>query len=100
MINSFVAQQQNFSNICAVQKQPVNSASEYNDLRSKLDKVMVKINSTKLQHQEDSKNPTPYKPKGNTKKDSWTEGYDKYGYPIIYYHTHGISCNLTHDSMK
>ena len=61
---------------------------------------MEKINSTKLQHQEESENPIPYKPKGTTKKEISTEGYDKNGYPIIYFHTHGIIRNRTHGSMN
>ena len=75
-------------NIQAVQEQPLNRASKYKDLRSKVDELMKKTNSTKLQHQEDSEKPTPPKPKGTTKKDIRTEGFDKDGYPIIYYHTH------------
>ena len=61
---------------------------------------MATINSTKLQHQEESENPTPYKPKGTIKKDSCTEGYDNYEYPIIYCHTHGIIRKLTHRSIN
>ena len=76
--------------MCAAQEQPVNSASEYKDLRSK----------EKVQHQEGSGNPTPSKPKGTTKKDSRAEGYDKDGYPIIYCHTNGIIRNLTHSSIN
>ena len=66
-----------------VQEQPVNSASEYKDLRDKVDKLMEKINSTKVQHQEESGNPEASEPKGTTKKYSRTEGYDKYEYPTI-----------------
>ena len=76
----------------------VNSASEYKYLRSKVDELMAKIISTTIQNQEESENPTPSKPKGTTKKYSRAEGYYKDGYPIIYCHTHGISCNLTYDS--
>ena len=78
----------------------MNSASGYKDPRSKVDKLMAKIDRTKLQHQEESKNPTLSKPKGITKKDSCDEGYDEYGYPIIYCHTYGIICNLTHGIMN
>ena len=38
--------------------------------------------------------------KAITNKDSRTEWYDKYGYPIIYWHTCGIIRNLTHGSMN
>ena len=78
----------------------MNSASEYKDLRSKVDNLMAKINSTKLQHQEESENTTPSKPKRTTNKDSRCEGYDKDGHPIIYCHTHGISCNISHGIMN
>ena len=84
----------------AVQEQPVNSASECKDLRAKVDKLMAKINSTKLQNQEDSEEAIPSKPKVTTNKNSPADGYDKYGYPIIYYHTHGISRDLTHFNMN
>ena len=47
----------------AVQEQPVNISSEYKVLIAKVYKLMAKINSTKLQHQEESENPTPSKPK-------------------------------------
>ena len=60
---------------------------------------MEKINSTKVQHQEESGNPTSSKPKGTTKKNSRAEGYDNDVYPIKYCHTHGIRHNLTHGSM-
>ena len=83
-----------------VQEQPVNNASEYKDIKSKVDKLMSKINSKKVQDQEGSETPTPSKPKGTTKKYSRAQGYDNNGYPIIYCHTHGISCNLAHVSMN
>ena len=63
----------------AVQEQPVNSASKYKDLRSKVEKLMAKINSKEVQHQEESGKPTPYKPNKTTKKEIRAEGYDKYG---------------------
>ena len=62
--------------------------------------MMEIINSKKVQHQEESGNPTASKPKWTTKKYSSAEGYDKDGYPIIYCHTHGISRNLTHGRMN
>ena len=63
----------------AVKKQTVNSASEYKDLRSKVDELVAKTNSTKIQHQEESENITPSKPKVTTKKKSKYQGYDKDG---------------------
>ena len=60
---------------------------------------MEKINSTKLHHQEESGNPTPSKTKGTTKKPSWTELCDNYGYPIIYWQIYVIIHNLSHISM-
>ena len=50
LINTLAAQQHETANMRAVQVQPVNNASEYKDLRSKVDGMMSKINSTKLQH--------------------------------------------------
>ena len=50
--DAFAAQQQEIVKMGAVQEQPVNSTSEYKDLRLKLDELMAKINSTKLHHQE------------------------------------------------
>ena len=78
----------------------MNSTSEYMDLRSKVDELMSKINSTKVQQQEESGNTKPSKPKGTTYKESRDEVYDKYGYPIIYCHTHGIRRKPTHLSMN
>ena len=97
---AFLSQQQEIANICAAQEQLVNSAAEYKDLRAKVHELMAKINSTKVQHQEESGNPTPSKLKGTTNNSSCTEGYDRYGYPIIYSHTHGIIRNLAHSSMN
>ena len=54
LIGSFVLQQQYIANMCTVQEQPVNSASEYKDLGSKAGELMAKINSIKLQYQEES----------------------------------------------
>ena len=68
--NAFIGQQQEISNTRAVQEQPAKSASEYKDLRDKVDKLMTKTNSTIIQHQEYGENTTPSKPKGTTKKDS------------------------------
>ena len=62
-----------------VQEQPVNSASEYKDLRDKVDKLMEKINSTKVWHQEESGKTTASKLKVTTKKDSHSEDYDNDG---------------------
>ena len=56
----------------------MNSASEYKDIRAKVDELMKK-NSTKIHYKEESENPTPTKPKGTTKKYSRAEGYDKGG---------------------
>ena len=57
----------------------MNIASEYKDLRAKVDELMAKINITKLQHQEESENTTLSKPKVTNKKDSRAEIYDKDG---------------------
>ena len=78
----------------------MNSDSEYKYLRAKVDELMKKTNSTKVHNQKESGKPTPSKTKGTTKKDICAEVYDKYGYPIIYCHTHCISHNLTHGSMN
>ena len=83
-----------------IQEQSVNRASLYKVLRPKVDKPVAKINSTKLQHQEDSEKITPSKSKGTTKKDICAEEYNKYGYPIIYCHIHEIINNLIYFSMK
>ena len=57
----------------------MNSALEYKDLRAKVDELMAKINITKLQHQEESENPTLSKPKVTNKRESLAEIYDKDG---------------------
>ena len=77
----------------------MNSDSEYKYLRSKVDELMKKTNSTKVHNQKESGKPTPSKTKGTTKKPSWTEVCDKYGYPIIYWQIYVISHNLSHISM-
>ena len=84
----------------SVQEQPVKISSEYKDIISEVDELMAKINSTKLQHQEEIENPTPSKPKVTTNNYSRNKGFEKYGYPIIYCHTHDIRRNLTHSSMN
>ena len=50
--NAFAAKQQEIANMRAAQEQTANSASEYKDLKYKVDELMAKINSTKVQHQE------------------------------------------------
>ena len=79
----------------------MNSASEYKDLRSKVDKLMVKINSTNFHFQEESEKTTPSKPKGTTDKDSCAKRYDKDGYPIIPNLAHGsMNCKLPINAHK
>ena len=96
---SDASQHNDIRDMHSTQEQSVNIASEYKDLRSKVDKLMAQMNITKVQHQKESENTTPPKPKGTTKKESCAEVYVKDRYPIIYCHTHGTSHNLNHGSM-